>query len=286
MNDLHGLDGLITPPLARRGFMMTSLVTGLTLATARVEAQAIHTDMAGIEAGEVKIKVADGEMPGYFAKPAGAGPFPIVLVNEEIFGIHDYIKDVCRRLAKQGYAAVAVEIYARLADLSKLTDPGEVIRSVVPKSSDALMLSDSDAAIAYAAAHGGDAKRQAVIGFCRGGRNAWLYAAHSKSLKAAVAYYGQLRGTVSELQPKTAMDIAGQVNCPVLGLYGGSDSSISTDDVRAAEAIVKASGHKAEMVIYPGAGHAFHADYRPSYNKAAAEDGWKRMLDWFKQNGM
>ena len=286
MNDLQGLGGLITPHLARRGFVMTSLISGLTLATARVEAQVIHTDTAGIEAGEVKIKVADGEMPGYFARPAGAGPFPIVLVNEEIFGIHDYIKDVCRRLAKLGYAAIAVEIYARLADLSKETDAGEIIRSVISKEPDALMLSDSDAAIAYAVAHGGDAKRQAVIGFCRGGRNAWLYAAHSKSLKAAVAFYGPLRGEKTALQPQTAFEIATMVNCPVLGLYGGKDPGISMDDVRAAAVNAKAAGKSVDVVIYPDAAHGFHADYRPSYNKAAAEDGWKRMLAWFKQNGM
>ena len=190
MTDPQRLNSLIAPSLARRGFVMTSLISGLTLATARVEAQVITTDMAGIEAQEVKVRVADGELPGYFAKPAGPGPFPIVLVNEEIFGIHDYIKDVCRRLAKLGYAAVAVEVYARLADLShsSMSDAGEIIRSVVPRAPDAQMLSDSDAAIAYAAAHGGDAGRLAVIGFCRGGRNTWLYAAHNKTLKAAVAF--------------------------------------------------------------------------------------------------
>jgi len=288
MTDPQRLNSLIAPSLARRGFVMTSLISGLTLATARVEAQVITTDMAGIEAQEVKVRVADGELPGYFAKPAGPGPFPIVLVNEEIFGIHDYIKDVCRRLAKLGYAAVAVEVYARLADLShsSMSDAGEIIRSVVPRAPDAQMLSDSDAAIAYAAAHGGDAGRLAVIGFCRGGRNTWLYAAHNKTLKAAVAFYGPLRGTTSDLQPKTAADIAVDINCPLLGLYGGKDSSIPVDDVRWVESDAKAAGKTVEMVIYPDAPHGFHADYRPSYRRDAAEDGWKRMQDWFKKYGM
>ena len=288
MTDPQRLNSLIAPSLARRGFVMTSLISGLTLATARVEAQVITTDMAGIEAQEVKVRVADGELPGYFAKPEGPGPFPIVLVNEEIFGIHDYIKDVCRRLAKLGYAAVAVEVYARLADLShsSMSDAGEIIRSVVPRAPDAQMLSDSDAAIAYAAAHGGDAGRLAVIGFCRGGRNTWLYAAHNKTLKAAVAFYGPLRGTTSDLQPKTAADIAVDINCPLLGLYGGKDSSIPVDDVRWVESDAKAAGKTVEMVIYPDAPHGFHADYRPSYRRDAAEDGWKRMQDWFKKYGM
>ena len=286
MHHQHGLDGLILPPLARRGFVMTSLISGLTLATARVEAQVIHTDMAGIIAEEVKIKVADGEMPGYFARPVGAGPFPIVLVNEEIFGLHDYIKDVCRRLAKLGYAAVSVEIYARLADLSQVSDAGEIIRSVLPRAADAQMLADSDAAVAYAAAHGGDVRRQAVIGFCRGGRNAWLYAAHSTALKAAVAFYGPLRGEKTALQPKTAAELAATVHCPVLGLYGGKDSGIPVDDVRWVESDAKAAGRDVEMVIYPDAPHGFHADYRPSYRKDAAEDGWNRMLAWFRKNGV
>ena len=285
MDDLQGLGGLITPPMARRGFVMTSLISGLTLATARVEAQVITTDSQGIVAGEMKVPVADGELPGYFAKPEGKGPFPIVLVNEEVFGVHDYIKDICRRLAKQGYAAIAVEIYARLADLSHvaMSDVGKVIMGVVAKEPDAQMLSDSDAAVAYAAGHGGDGARVAVLGVCRGGRNAWLYAAHSKTIKAAVAFYGPLGGQVSELQPKTAGQIAGEINCPLLGLYGGADAGIPVESVHKAEADAKAAGKIVEIVIYPDAPHGFHADYRPSYRKEAAEDGWARALAWFKR---
>lgn len=286
MNDLQGLDGLITADMARRGFMMTSLISGLTLAATRVQAQVIHTDADGIEAGEVSIPVTGGTLPGYFAKPAGPGPFPIVLVNEEIFGIHDYIRDVIRRLAKQGYAAIAVEIYARYADLSKATDAGEIIRSVISKAADNIVMSDSDAAVAYAAAHGGDAGRLGVTGFCRGGRNTWLYAAHNPKVKAAIAWYGPVMGTRSDLQPKTAQDIAGLLHAPLLGLYGGKDQGIAVDDVRRAEATAKAAGKTVEIVIYPDAPHGFHADYRPSYRADAAADGWSRMLAWLRSHGV
>jgi carboxymethylenebutenolidase len=284
--DLMGLDGLITPPLARRGFVMTSLISGLTLATTRVEAQVIHTDSSGIVAEEIKVPVADGEIPGYFAKPVGAGPFPIVLVNEEIFGVHDYIKDVCRRLAKLGYAAIAVEIYARLADLAHATDPEKLIPTVVAKEPDAMMLSDSDSAVAYAAAHGGDINRLGVIGFCRGGRNTWLYAAHSHTVKAAVAFYGPLGGTPTAIQPKTAGEIASQINCPLLGLYGGKDPGIPVEAVRKAEADAKAAGKTVEIVIYPDAPHGFHADYRPSYHEADAKDAWAKMQAWLVRYGV
>jgi len=285
-NDLQGLDGLVTADLARRGFMMTSLISGLTLAATRVEAQVIRTDSTGIEAGEVMIPVSGGTLPGYFAKPAGPGPFPIVLVNEEIFGIHDYIRDIIRRLAKLGYAAVAVEIYARYADLSKATDVGEIIRSVISKAADSVVMSDNDAAVAYAVAHGGDAERLAVTGFCRGGRNTWLYAAHNSKVKAAVAWYGPVGGNRTELQPDTVQEVAGRIHAPLLGLYGGKDPGIAVDDVRRAEATAKAAGKTVEIVIYPDAPHGFHADYRPSYRADAATDGWSRMLAWLRSHGV
>jgi len=285
-NDLQGLDGLVTADLARRGFMMTSLISGLTLAATRVEAQVIRTDSTGIEAGEVMIPVSGGTLPGYFAKPAGPGPFPIVLVNEEIFGIHDYIRDIIRRLAKLGYAAVAVEIYARYADLSKATDVGEIIRSVISKAADSVVMSDNDAAVAYAVAHGGDAERLAVTGFCRGGRNTWLYAAHNPKVKAAMAWYGPVGGNRTELQPDTVQEVAGRIHAPLLGLYGGKDPGIAVDDVRRAEATAKAAGKTVEIVIYPDAPHGFHADYRPSYRADAATDGWSRMLAWLRSHGV
>ncbi len=289
MNDLNGelqgLTGLRSYPLARRGVMMSGLISGLTLATTRVEAQVIKTDTAGIVAEEVKIPVGDTELPGYFAKPQGAGPFPIVVVIEEIFGVHEYIKDTCRRFAKAGYAAIAPELYARLGDLSKMTDIGQIISQVISKAPDATVMSDLDKAVAYAAAHGGAATRLGVTGFCRGGRNTWLYAAHNPNLKAAVAWYGPVGGTPSDIQPKTATDLAADLKCPLLGLYGGKDTGIKVEDVQAAAAKAKAAGKTVEIVVYPDAPHGFHADYRPSYRQADAEDGWKRLLAWFKQHG-
>ena len=285
MNDLHGLSGLQNYPLARRGLMMTGLISGLTLATTRVEAQVITTDTTGIEAGEVRIPVGDTDLPGYFAKPAGAGPFPIVVVIEEIFGVHDYIKDTCRRFAKAGYAAVAPELYARLGDLSKMTDVGQIVSQVISKAPAARLLQDLDGAVAFAAAHGGAATRLGVTGFCRGGRNTWLYAAHNPNLKAAVAWYGPVMGAVSELQPKTATDVAGDLKCPLLGLYGGKDTGIKVDDVQAAAAKAKAAGKSVEIMVYPDAPHGFHADYRPSYRAAEAIDGFNRLLGFFKAHG-
>ena len=284
--ELEGLDGLTPQPLARRGFVMTSLISGLTLATTRVEAQVIHTDSAGIEAAEVRVPVADGQLPGYFAKPVGAGPFPIILVNEEIFGVHDYIKDVCRRWAKLGYAAIAVEIYARLADLAHADNPAQLIPTIVAKAPDATVMSDSDSAVAYAASHGGDGTRVGVMGFCRGGRNTWLYAAHSKTVKAAVAFYGPLGGTPTPIQPVTAGEVAAHINCPLLGLYGGKDPGIPVEAMHRAEAAAKAAGKTVEIVIYPDAPHGFHADYRPSYRPEAAADAWARAPAWFKKYGV
>lgn len=285
MNDLNGLSGLVSYPLARRGFVMTTLVSGLTLATTRVEAQVVKTDTTGLEAGEFQVAVPGGSLPGYYARPAGAGPFPIVLVNEEIFGIHEYIKDTCRRFAKAGYLAVSVEIYARLIDFSKVTDVQQIIREAVSKAPDATVMSDLDAAVAWAAANKGDANRLAVTGFCRGGRNTWLYAAHNPKVKAAVAWYGPVLGAASEIQPKTATDLAGELKAPLLGLYGAKDTGIKVDDVQAAATKAKAAGKTVEIVVYPEAAHGFHADYRPSYNAEAAADGWKRTLAWFKTHG-
>ncbi|HEX2943583.1 MAG TPA: dienelactone hydrolase family protein [Rhodopila sp.] len=286
MNDLTELTGLRHFPLARRGLMMSGLISGFTLATQRVEAQAIHTDAQGLEAGEAHIPTTDGTLPAYYARPAGKGPFPIVLVNEEIFGVHEYIKDVCRRLAKQGYLAVATEYYARIGDLSKMTDVKQIFHDVILKAPDAQYMSDLDSTAAWAAKNRGIADRMGVIGFCRGGRQTWLYAAHNPHLKAAVAFYGPLGGTPSPIQPKTALDLAGDIKCPLLGLYGAQDQSIPVSMVREAEAKAKAAGKTVEIVIYPDAGHGFHADYRPSYRAADAADGWKRAIAWFHRYGV
>ena len=286
MNDLNESDGLRDYPLARRGVLMTGLISGFTLATQRAEAQAIHTGTAGIETGETRIPTTDGQLPAYFAKPPGSGPFPVILVNEEIFGVHEYIKDVCRRWAKLGYFAVATEYYARIGDLSKMTDVKQIIADVIARAPDAQYMADLDSTAAWAMGNGGDAARLGVMGFCRGGRQTWLYAAHSSRLKAAVAFYGPLLGAASPIQPRSALDLAADIQCPLLGLYGGADSSISADSVRQAEARAKAAGKIADIVIYPDAGHGFHADYRPSYRQADAEDAWNRAVAWFARFGV
>lgn len=284
---LEGLDGLVKEPFSRRGFVMTGLVSGFTMATTVVVGQTITTDAAGLEAGEVQIPTADGMMPGYRAMPAGAGPFPIILVNEEIFGVHEYIKDICRRLAKAGYCAVAPELYARQGDLTKMTDVQAIVRDVIAKKPDAEMLADLDAAAKWAVASSkGDASKLGVTGFCRGGRGVWLYVAHNPAVKAGVAWYGPLGGNKTEIQPKTAADIVGDLKAPVLGLYGAADTGIPVADVEKQAAAAKAAGKTVEITIFPETPHGFHADYRPSYRKAQAEEGWTKMLAWFKTYGV
>jgi carboxymethylenebutenolidase len=286
MDDMTEVNGLRDYPLARRGVLMTGLISGFTLATERVEAQAIHTDTTGIDAGTTDIPTTDGKLPAYYAKPLGNGPFPVILVNEEIFGVHEYIKDVCRRWAKQGHFAVATEYYARIGDLSKMTDVKQIFSDVILKAPDAQYMSDLDSTAAWAQHNGGSATRLGVIGFCRGGRQTWLYAAHNPRLKAAVAFYGPLGGDSTPIQPQTALDIAADIKCPLLGLYGGQDQSIPVDSVRQAEAKAKTAHKIVEIVIYPDAPHGFHADYRPSYRQADAEDAWKRATTWFHRFGV
>lgn len=281
-----GLDGLRRYPLARRGFVMTGLISGFTLATQRVEAQTIHTGTTGLDAGEAQIPVPGGHLPAYYARPARGSSFPVILVNEEIFGVHEYIKDVCRRLAKAGCFAVATEYYARLGDLSKMTDIGQIIQDVISRAPDAQYMADLDATATWAGANKGDLNRLGVTGFCRGGRQTWLYAAHNPRLKAAVAWYGPLDGRTSSIQPQTVLDLIDQIRCPVLGLYGGQDQGIPASQVREAESKARAAGKTVEFIIYPDAPHGFHADYRPSYRQADAEDGWKRLLAWFERYGV
>ncbi len=265
MDDLTEINGLRDYPLARRGVLMTGLISGFTLATQRVEAQAIHTDATGLDAGETQIPTTDGNLPAYYAKPAHKGSFPVILVNEEIFGVHEYIKDVCRRWAKLGYLAVATEYYARIGDLSKMTDVKQIIADVISKAPDDQYMSDLDSTAAWALKNGGSSTRVGVMGFCRGGRQTWLYAAHSPHLKAAVAFYGPLLGAPTPIQPHAALDIAGDIKCPLLGLYGGQDPSIPVDSVRAAEAKAKAAHKIVDIVIYPDAPHAFSNDDRASF---------------------
>jgi carboxymethylenebutenolidase len=272
--------------VTRREFVVTTLATGFALATQPVSAQTITTDTAGLTAGEVKIPVSDGEVPAYRAMPEKGSSFPVVLVVQEIFGVHEHIKDMCRRFAKIGYVAVAPELYARQGDVSKITNINDIISKVVSKVPDAQVMSDLDAAVAWARKSSkGDANKLGITGFCWGGRIVWLYAAHSSQLKAGVAWYGRLVGAPDELHPTHPVDIAAQLKTPVLGLYGGKDTGIPLDTVEKMRAAVKAAGGKSEIVVYPDAGHGFNADYRPGYDKNAAEDGFRRLREWFKKYG-
>ncbi len=274
----------MTDAIPRRGVVVGGLVAGFTLATERVLAQAIHTDATGLDAGPTEIPTGNGNLPAYYARPAGAGPFPVIVVVEEIFGVHEYIRDVCRRFAHAGYLAVAPELYARIADLSHMTDPAQIQRDVISKAPDAQVVADLDSALAWATAHRGDPARLGVNGFCRGGRDTWLLAAQNPRLKAAVAWYGPLGGAPTPIQPHTAESVAADLKCPLLGLYAGSkDPSSTPAQIKAAEDAARAAGKTVEIVIYPDAGHVFHADYRPSYNPADAADGWSRTLAWFKK---
>jgi carboxymethylenebutenolidase len=271
----------------RRGFVVTSLAVGFALAAQPVSGQTITTDTKGLEAGEVKIPVPDGEIPAYRALPAEGGPFPVVLVVQEIFGVHEHIKDICRRLAKLGYLAVAPELYARQGDVSKITDFREIFSKVVSKVPDKQVMSDLDATVAWAKATGkGDVAKLAITGFCWGGRIVWLYATHNENLKAGVAWYGRLVGDADELHPKHPIDVAASIKAPILGLYGEADQGIPVASVEKMRAALKDAGKPAEIVLYPDTPHAFFADYRPSYRKDKAEDGWKKMLEWFKKNGV
>lgn len=273
--------------LDRRKFLVTTLATGFVLAGQPLNAQdVIHTDTTGIMAGEIKIPTSDGSIPAYHAMPATGSKFPVVLVVQEIFGVHEHIKDVCRRFAKQGYLAIAAEMYARQGDVSKLEMKD--IMPVVGKVPDSQVMSDLDAVVAWAGKNKGNTARVAITGFCWGGRVVWLYAAHNPKIKAGVAWYGRLVGgqQSNPLQPKHPIDFAATLTVPVLGLYGGKDGGIpiATIDQMKAE-LAKGKSHS-EFVIYPDAPHGFHADYRPSYKKDDAQDGWKRLLAWFKKNGV
>ncbi|MBB2960242.1 dienelactone hydrolase family protein [Methylobacterium sp. R2-1] len=274
--------------LSRRSVIATSLATGFALAVQPVAAQTtITTDTNGLTAGEVKISTQDGEIPAYRAMPAEGGPFPTVLVIQEIFGVHEHIKDVCRRLAKLGYFALAPELYARQGDVSRLTNIQQIVSEVVSKVPDAQVMSDLDAAVAYAKGTGkADTARLGITGFCWGGRITWLYAAHNPGVKAGVAWYGRLVGDSSALMPKHPVDLAADLKAPVLGLYGGADPGIPVATIDRMKEACRAAGKTCEFVVFADAPHAFHADYRPSYRVEPAQEGWKRLQDWFRQHGV
>ena len=276
-------------PLTRRGFMVTALGAGFALAVQPSMAQSvIATDSSGLVAGEAKVPVKDGDMVAYYAKPAqgSAGAFPVILVVSEIFGVHEHIADVCRRFAKLGYLAIAPEMFARQGDPRKISNIQEILTGIIEKVPDAQVMDDLDACVAWAAKNGGDTTRLGITGFCWGGRIVWLYAAHNPRLKAGVAWYGKLEGKASANSPKHPVDLAGKMQAPVLGLYGGKDQGIPLSGVDTMREAIKQAGGKSDIHVYPEAPHAFHADYRPSYRKEAAEDGWQRLQAWFKQNGV
>jgi Dienelactone hydrolase and related enzymes len=284
------IDSLLPPlKLNRRGFIATALATGFTAATGHAAAPtAIHTPADGLDAGEVRIPAPGGDMPAYFAAPRGRRGLPTVLVVSEIFGVHEYIKDVCRRLAHEGYLAVAPELFARQGDPSKYTDIATLRAEIIDKVPDAQVIEDLDAAAAWAASNGGAPGRLAITGFCWGGRIVWLYAAHNADLKAGAAWYGHLRGKPDALRPVFPIDLVNDLRAPVLGLYGGADAGIPLADVQAMRDALSqgAAAARASVIeVYKDAPHAFHADYRPSYREEAARDGWKRMLAWFAGQG-
>jgi carboxymethylenebutenolidase len=278
-------------PFSRRGFMTAAAATaaGYTIAAGEVRAEAIHTSDEGLETGDGKTAAGGGEMPLYFARPKGVANPPVVLIGMEIFGLHEYIKDIARRIAKLGAFAVAPDYYFRSgADLLKMTDFKEIM-PIVNKKPDAELVSDLDAAAAWAKGQGGDTGRLGMVGFCRGGRSVWIYAAHSTALKAGVAFYGSLvdpKNPANPAWPKSPLELAPEMKAPVLGLYGEADQGIPVAQVEEMKAALKAAGKTAEFKTYPNAPHAFHADYRPSYRQEAAEDGWKQMAAWFQKYGV
>lgn len=275
---------------SRREFVRGGLGTGFAAAVLPVMAQTvIKTGSDGLVVGEVTIAVGDFKMPAYRAAPAGKANAPVLLLVSEIFGVHEYIADVARRFAAQGYFVVAPELFVRQGDASSYGEVSKLLSEVVNKVPDAQVMGDLDATVAWARSQGADATKLAITGFCWGGRITWLYSAHNPVLKAAVAWYGRLEGASSTLTPAHPLALAGKLHAPVLGLYGGQDAGIpldSVDKMKAALATGSAAAKRSEFVVYPQAPHAFHADYRPSYRQDAAEDGWKRCLAWLKAQGV
>ena len=250
--------------------------------------QTIHTDDLGLVAGRVSIDVGGFPMPAYQAMPEGAGPFPVLLVISEIFGVHAYVEDVARRFAKLGYLAVAPELFVRQGDAKADVDIPTLFATVIAKVPDAQVMADLDATVAWAAAHRGDTGRLGITGFCWGGRATWLYSAHSPKVRAGVAWYGRLVGEKTALQPAAPVDVAARLHAPVLGLYGGADTGIPLETVermKAALADGNEASKRSQFHVYPRAQHAFHADYRPAYDAAAADDGWQRCVAWLRANG-
>ncbi|ANA32523.1 hypothetical protein R82526_00420 [Ralstonia mannitolilytica] len=274
----------------RRGFMKTALGSAFAAAALPVSAQAIKTDFNGLTAGEVTVPVGDFKMPAYRAQPEGKTKLPVVIVVSEIFGVHEYIADVCRRFAKLGYLAIAPELFVRQGDPQSIATISELQEKIISKVPDAQVTGDLEATVAWVKQNGGDAARIGITGFCWGGRQTWLFAEHSPDVKAAVAWYGHLKGNPSALQPAFPIDRVDELKAPVLGLYGAKDTGITQDAVNAMKQALEHSknpkARASRIIVYPNSGHAFHADYRPSYVKADAEDGWKKCIAWFKDHGV
>jgi carboxymethylenebutenolidase len=283
-SDIEGVTK--TAPLSRRGFMTASatIAAGYTLAAGPVRAQAITTDTAGLKAGDAQAKVTDGQMPVYYARPENLQSPPVILVAMEIFGLHAYVKDVTRRLGKLGALAVAPDYYFRKGDLTKITEISQIM-PIISAKPDAELISDLNATVAWAKEQGGDTDRLGIVGFCRGGRTVWIYCANNNNVKAGVSFYGPLVDPDAQksIWPKSATELAGEMKAPVLGLYGDADQMNSVSQIEAMKAALQAANKTAEFKIYSGAPHAFHADYRESYRKEAAEDAWNLAIAWFKK---
>ena len=271
----------------RRDFVRTTLGSGFAAAVLPVSAQTqIKTDSTGLVVGEVSINVGDFRMPAYRAMPSGKSNLPVVLVVSEIFGVHEHIADVARRFARQGYLAIAPELFVRQGDPGSYGEIAKLIAEVVNQARDAQVMTDLDACVAWAKGQGGDTSRLGITGFCWGGRTVWMYAAHNPALSAGVAWYGPVVRAYAA-GDATPIAVAARIKAPMLGLYGGDDAGIPNDSVEQMRAALKAGGNqRSEIVLYPGTPHAFHADYRPSYRKTEADDGWRRCLDWFKRHGV
>ena len=287
-DDPH-LDSLLPKvPFSRRSFIASSLASGFALAAGPVCAQTmIVTPTDGLDVGGAQVPVSGGNLPVYFASPKKAGKYPVVIVIPEIWGMHEHIRDVTRRVAKAGFYGITLEPYFRIGDLTKIEDIKEVIGKA-NSLKDEDMLADLDALVAWLDQQPrANTRKLGITGFCRGGRTVWMYTAHSKRIKAGVSWYGGLN-PAPPAEPLTPIDVADQLNAPVLGLYGGADQGIPLEAVERLRAALRAFGKDQQSVIhvYDGMPHAFNADYRPSYRKEAAEDGWKRMLAWFKKNGV
>lgn len=272
----------------RRSFIASMIAAGFALAVRPINAQTvILTDSAGIVADMVRIPAEGAMMPAYIAHPEHGSQWPMILVVHEIFGVHEYIRDVCRRLAKLGYLAVAPDLFQRRGDVSNLSDINQIISTVVSKVPDEQVMADLDTTLRWVEDRGmATAGKSGITGFCWGGRIVWLYAAHNPTLKAGVAWYGKLEGMGNTLQPKQPLDIAADLRVPVLGLYGGADQSIPLDNIERMQKALAANGNGSNIIVYPNTPHAFFADYRPSYRKEAAEDGWQRLQSWFDRFGL